>query len=132
MRQWNSGNILQAATWGMVVSVAAVEVVCAQAPGQPTQTATAGDIYPVSVLRVSVAIGGAIAMLMGIWLVFARLKQKQQGFGPNSLKALGLVLFVPTLLMISVAVPSFQTETLAALLGTVAGYVLSHSKADDN
>jgi hypothetical protein len=70
-------------------------------------------------------------MLGGIWLVFARLKQKDQDFGPNSLKALGLVLFIPALLMISVTVASFQTETLAALLGTVAGYVLSHSKSDD-
>lgn len=85
-----------------------------------------------SVLRLTVALGAALAMLVGMWLVFARLKHKQQGFGPNSLKALGLVLFVPTLLMVSVAVPNFKTETLAALLGTVAGYVLSHSKADDN
>ena len=79
-----------------------------------------------------IAIIGAIAaMLAGIGLVFARLKAKDQGFGPNSLKALGLVLFVPTLLIVGVALPGFQTETLAALLGTVAGYVLSHGKADD-
>ena len=79
-----------------------------------------------------VAVGGAvIAMLGGLWLVFARLKEKQQGFGPNSLKALGLVLFLPSLLIVGIVIPEFRTETLAALLGTVAGYVLSHSKADD-
>ena len=79
------------------------------------------------------AILGAIAIMLGrLWLVAARLKAKQQGFGPNSLKALGLVLFIPTLIIISIVIPSFQTETLAALLGTVAGYVLSHSKAEDN
>jgi hypothetical protein len=69
-------------------------------------------------------VAAALTMIIGVLLVFARLKAKQVGFGPNSLKSLGLVLFIPTLLMISVAT-NFQTETLAALLGTVAGYVLS-------
>ena len=70
-------------------------------------------------------------MLGGTWLVFARRKQKNQGFGPNSLRALGLVLFLPTLLMVAIQSDNFQSETLAARLGTVAGYVLSHSKGDD-
>jgi heme/copper-type cytochrome/quinol oxidase subunit 2 len=121
--------------WCSVVSAVAFSLVsCQMALAQAGQTAdsTSGsDIYQVSLLRLSVAIAAGVAMLVGMWLVFARLKHKQQGFGPNSLKALGLVLFVPALLMISVAVPGFQTETLAALLGTVAGYVLSHSKAED-
>lgn len=79
-----------------------------------------------------IAVSGAVVgMLAGLWLVFARLKAKDQGFGPNSLKALGLVLFIPALLIVGLVVPGFQTETLAALLGTVAGYVLSHSKAED-
>ncbi len=76
--------------------------------------------------------GAVVAMLGGLWVIHERLKAKQQGFGPNSLKALGLVLFVPTLVIISILVPKFQTETLAALLGTVAGYVLSHSKDKDD
>ena len=86
---------------------------------------------PEGTLSLIVALSAALAMLGGLWLVFGRLKQKGQGFGPSSLKALGLVLFVPALLMVAVTVEGFQTETLAALLGTVAGYVLSHSKADD-
>ena len=77
-------------------------------------------------------IGAVVVMLGGRFLVFARLKAKEQNFGPNSLKALGLVLFLPSLLIVAVVVPNFQSETLAALLGTVAGYVLSHSKQDDN
>ena len=85
---------------------------------------------PVGSLSLIVALGATFAMLGGVWLVFARLKQMEKGFGPSSLKALGLVLFVPTLLMVAVTVEGFQSETLAALLGTVAGYVLSHSKAD--
>jgi hypothetical protein len=96
-------------------------------------SASAGSAFlAVSPLRLTAAIGGVLAMLGGLWSVFARLKAKNQGFGPNSLKALGLVLFVPTLLVIAVAVPEFNTQTLAALLGTVAGYVLSHSKPEDS
>jgi O-antigen/teichoic acid export membrane protein len=86
---------------------------------------------PKGVLSFIISIGAILAMLAGLWLVFERLKQKNQGFGPNSLKALGLVLFLPSLVMIAVQRENFHTETLAALLGTVAGYVLSHSKGDD-
>lgn len=86
---------------------------------------------PKGVLSLVVAAGADLAMLGGMWFIFDHLKSKNQSFGPNSLKALGLVLFLPALLMVSVTVANFQTETLAALLGTVAGYVLSHSKAED-
>ena len=74
--------------------------------------------------------GAVIAMLGGLWLTFARLKDKEQGFGPNSLKAVGIVIFIPALVIIGVVIPNFQTETLAALLGTVAGYVLSTSTSE--
>lgn len=78
-----------------------------------------------------IALVGAIAgMLAGLYIVFDRLKFKQQGFGPNSLKALGLVLFLPTLVFVS-SLKNFTGETIAALLGTVAGYVLSHSKGEE-
>lgn len=70
-------------------------------------------------------------MLVGIWLVFARLKAKNQGFGPNSLRSLGMVLFIPSLILLPLIVPDFGKETLAALLGTVAGYVLSQSRDSD-
>jgi hypothetical protein len=76
-------------------------------------------------------VGAVVAMLGGLWLVFARLKAKEQGFGPNSLRAIGVVLFVPGLLLLAITT-DFKTETLAALLGTVAGYVLSNSKSDES
>lgn len=83
-------------------------------------------------VQIAVVIGAVVTMLCGLRLVASRLAAKNQGFGPNSLKALGLVLLLPTLLIVSVALPGIRAETLAALLGTVAGYVLSHSKPDDN
>lgn len=75
-------------------------------------------------------VGGATAvMLYGLTIIYKRLKAKNQGFGPSTLKAVGVILFIPTLLILAVTT-NFQPETLAALLGTVAGYVLSNGKAD--
>ncbi|EPO7920309.1 hypothetical protein [Pseudomonas aeruginosa] len=72
----------------------------------------------------------ALVMLYGLNIVYKRIKAKGQGFGPNSLKAIGVVLFIPTILILSI-LTKFQTETLAALLGTIAGYVLSNSKPEE-
>lgn len=81
-------------------------------------------------LKLLAIAGFLVAMLIGLCKVFARLKQKNQGFGPNSLRAIGVVLFVPTLAILAL-IGQFAGETIAALLGTVAGYVLSVSKTED-
>lgn len=60
-------------------------------------------------------------------LVFRRLKDLNQGFGSNSLKSLGIVLFLPSLVLLAL-LTDFAKETLAALLGTLAGYVLSSAE----
>ena len=83
------------------------------------------------VLRFLAVLGACVGMVIGLKIVHERLKSKSQGFGPNSIKTLGIVLFLPTLILVGVVVPSFNGETLSALLGTVAGYVLSQSKPDD-
>lgn len=83
-------------------------------------------------IRIIVVVGALLAMLLGVWHVFARLKAQQKGFGPNSLRSLGMVLFIPTLLIFPVLIPEFGKETLAALLGTVAGYVLSKTTDKDD
>ena len=81
-------------------------------------------------LEITAVIGAIAAMLYGLNRIFSRLKAKQQGFGPNSLKAIGVVLFIPVLLILAI-LTNFKTETLAALLGTVAGYVLSNSDQNE-
>lgn len=81
-------------------------------------------------LKLIAVVGAVAAMLFGLYHVFARLKAMSHGFGPNSLRAIGIVLFVPSLVILAIAT-DFKTETLAALLGTVAGYVLSLSKPDE-
>jgi hypothetical protein len=83
-----------------------------------------------SILKLIAVIGAVLAMLYGLNRVYARLSAKNQGFGPNSIRAIGIVLFLPILFMLAL-LTNFQTETLAALLGTVAGYVLSSSKPEE-
>jgi putative effector of murein hydrolase LrgA (UPF0299 family) len=82
-------------------------------------------------LKLVAVAGAVVGMLLGLWLVFSRLKAKNQGFGPNSLRAIGVVLFVPSLVILALTT-EFKTETIAALLGAVAGYVLSVSKPEDS
>lgn len=81
-------------------------------------------------LKVATVVGSIFVMIYGLNRVYCRLKAKGQGFGPNSLRAIGIVLFLPILLMLAL-LTDFKTETLAALLGTVAGYVLSNSDTKD-
>lgn len=75
--------------------------------------------------------GSVAAMLFGIYLTFDRLKSLNEGFSPNAIKALGVMIFLPVLVILAV-LTNFGSETLAALLGTVAGYVLSSSESKDN
>jgi uncharacterized membrane protein len=78
-----------------------------------------------------IGVGGAVfVMIYGLYIIHQRITAKDQGFGPNTLKVVGVVLFIPTILILAL-VTSFQSETLAALLGTVAGYVLSNNSKND-
>ena len=49
---------------------------------------TPSDNLPTGYVTFAAVVGSIVAMLGGLWLVFARLKAKGKGFGPNSLKAL--------------------------------------------
>lgn len=81
-------------------------------------------------LPVGTVVGSVIIMIYGLKKIFERLEVKQQGIGLNTLKAIGVILFLPTLVILAV-LTEFKTETLAALLGTVAGYTLSNSKSEE-
>ncbi len=89
------------------------------------------DINSIELIKLSVVAFSVIIMIFGMFLIFSNLRKNGHGFGPNSLKALGLILFLPTLLIISVAIPEFNSDVLSTLLGTVAGYVLSNSRQDE-
>ena len=62
-------------------------------------------------------VASAIVMIVGPMLVYFRLKGKDQGFGPNGIRAIGILLFIPTVLILALQ-KKLQGETLAALLGT--------------
>ncbi|WP_216593875.1 hypothetical protein [Thioflavicoccus mobilis] len=79
-------------------------------------------------LKLVAVIGVISSMMFGAWHVFSRLKAKEQGFGPNSLQALAIVFFLPTMVIVSL-LAGLESEAMAALLGTVAGYILSSPKA---
>jgi hypothetical protein len=99
----------------------------------PLLTADDGSSFralPDGTLSLVIAIGAILTLVAGVTHFFIRLKERNQGFGPSSLRALGLILFIPVLLLISVQ-KDFASEALAALLGTIAGYVLSNS-GDNN
>ena len=80
-------------------------------------------------LELIAILGAVVVMLYGMNIVYKRIKSRNQGFGPATIRTIGIILFIPTLLILAI-ITDFQTETLAALLGTVAGYVLS--KPSDN
>ena len=81
-------------------------------------------------LRWGAILFATVALVSGVVVVCSRLKQKTQGFGPNSLQALAIVFFLPTVVVIS-AISEINNPTVAALLGTVAGYILSSPKRKD-
>jgi hypothetical protein len=83
-------------------------------------------------LRVAAVVVAGLAMFGGLALLYFRMTAKNQGFGPSSLRALGIVMFIPALIIIGVTFPDFKSETIAALLGTVAGYILSQSAEKDS
>ncbi|HBD2759336.1 TPA: hypothetical protein JLJ10_003178 [Escherichia coli] len=74
-----------------------------------------------------VVLGSIAVMILGLLKIFQRLKEKGQGFGDNSIKAIGVVLLIPTILIISITA-DFDKATVAALLGTISGYILSRDK----
>lgn len=80
-------------------------------------------------LKVIAVAGALVIALYGINRIDARLKAKNQGLGASALRAFGLVIFIPTLVILAV-VTELRSDVLAALLGTIAGYALSHSAPD--
>ena len=83
------------------------------------------DLDIMDLVRFFGVAGATAAMLGGLVFVHKTLKRTGQGFGARTTKIVGVVLFIPTLLILALTT-AFESEVLAALLGTVAGYVLSH------
>ena len=78
---------------------------------------------PVSLVASALAL---IIALLGLLMIWFRLNQS--GWGPNTLQALGLVLLVPTILILS-AFELLSDEIIATLLGGIAGYIFGRGSA---
>lgn len=83
---------------------------------------------PVSLVASLLAV---IIALFGLIMVWFRLSKS--GWGPYTLQALGLVLLMPTILVLA-AFELLSDEIIATLLGGVAGYIFGrgseHEKKD--
>jgi hypothetical protein len=73
------------------------------------------------------ALAAAIIMLVGGALIVYR---RSTGWGPATLSAFGLVLLVPTILILAVT-NALSKEILATLLGGVAGYIFGRASGGD-
>jgi hypothetical protein len=74
-----------------------------------------------------VALAAAIIMLLGGGFIVYR---RSTGWGPATLSAFGLVLLVPTILILAVT-NALSKEILAVLLGGVAGYIFGRASGPD-
>lgn len=81
-------------------------------------------------LKLVTVSGVLIAMLYGAHGVFSALKAKQSGFDQSSLQALAITFFLPVVVLVAI-VAGLETQALAALLGTVAGFVLSRTHREE-
>ncbi len=72
--------------------------------------------------------GIALAFLMGaVGLCIMGRQIWRRGIGPYNLQGLGLVLLVPTILVLAI-LGKLQAEVIAALLGSVAGYIFGRGE----
>lgn len=85
---------------------------------------------PDDVVKIIAALGAMTAMVGGLILVYVILKNRNQSFGPESSRVVAMTLFVPGIILIALAT-DIEKSALTALLGTVAGYLLSRESKDD-
>ena len=93
-------------------------------------TEISGAMYcPPTLSQTLIIICGAM-FVVGLLFVFLTLKRQGRGFGNETNRALGIVLFLPVLFF-AIGFKEFSSDAIAALLGTLAGYVFSSSGRND-
>jgi hypothetical protein len=85
---------------------------------------------PGIVWSIGVVALAALIVIGGYALILNRMKAKSQGIDRAVIQAMGMVTFLPVLLIAS-AGGFMQSDALSALLGAVAGYVLARGTEKD-
>ncbi len=82
----------------------------------------------------AISIGFFVVMILLILLFFiSKMKSSNPYFGFHSIKFIGLILIFPGICILAlISNELISGATLAALFGTIAGYVLSRDKEDDS
>ena len=93
-------------------------------------TEVSGAIYCPPILSQTLIYSCAIMFVLGLLFVFLTLKRQSKGFGNETNRALGTVLFLPVLFF-AIGYKDFPGEAVAALLGTLAGFIFSSSAPKD-
>lgn len=69
----------------------------------------------------------SILSVTGLWFLFKRLTAMNQGMGPLTLKTIGIIFIIPSLVILVLLKNEIRPE-VAALFGTIAGYILAKEK----
>ncbi len=93
-------------------------------------TEISGALYCPQSLSMWLILTAGLLFVAGLVFVFLILRRKDMGFGPDTTRALGIVLFLPVLFF-AIGYKEFSNEAIAALLGTLAGYVFSSNDRKD-
>ena len=91
-------------------------------------TEISGAVYCPPITSQTLIIGCGVMFVLGLLFVFLTLRRQGKGFGNETNRALGIVLFLPVLFF-AIGYKDFPGEAIAALLGTLAGYIFSSSTA---
>ena len=78
-------------------------------------------------LLICIVIGALLTIFYGLVCIFRHMKNREESMNRHHLHAIGLVLFLPTLLILA-STTGMHKETIAAFLGIIAGYLLSYVK----
>lgn len=80
-----------------------------------------GILVTISIICIS------LISITGLVFLFKRLSAMNQGIGPLTLKTIGILSIIPPLVILVLLKNEIRPE-VAALFGTIAGYVLSKEK----
>jgi hypothetical protein len=80
-----------------------------------------------------IAVVGLLVIMGSVMAgIFSYVRNSQVFIGHNTIKLIGFVLLLPSICIVSLVSPSIiNGAVLAALLGTIAGYVLSRNQEND-